>query len=154
MFFSSLLKNNWAVLTWTRNVIIYYYVCSLLACTGGHIWIPCLYVIKNSCSYLLQVMLCQISTVRGSISWCHKVRFQCSGQNVNMPYCIMCGIPNQSPFESFWLVQGRVAISIRTRVTSILVKHFSGNGNLKVQNALSLKVSDIVRKTSIFITYI
>jgi len=41
-----------------------------------------------------------------------------------------------------------------TRVTSILVKQISGNGNLKVQTALSLKVSDIVRKTSIFITYI
>jgi len=65
----------------------------------------------------------------------------------------MCGIPNQSPFESFRSVQGRVPTSIRTRVTSILVKHFSGSGNLKVQNALSLKVSDIVRKTSIFITY-
>jgi hypothetical protein len=66
----------------------------------------------------------------------------------------MCGILNQSPFESFQSVQGRVAISITTRVTSILVKQISGKGNLKVQNALSLKVSDIVRKTSIFITYI
>jgi len=71
-----------------------------------------------------------------------------------MPYCIMCGIPNQSPFESFRSVQRRIAISIRTRVTSILVKRISGNGNLKVQSALSFKVSDIVRKTSIFITYI
>jgi len=68
--------------------------------------------------------------------------------------CIVCGIPNQSPFESFRSVQGRVAISFRTRVASILVKQISGKGNLKVQNALSFKVSDIVRKTSIFITHI
>jgi len=51
-----------------------------------------------------------------------QIRFQHSGQNVNMQYCIMCGMPNQNPFESFRSVQERVAISVRTRVTSILVK--------------------------------
>lgn len=34
-FFPCLLKNNWAVLTLTRNVVIYYCICSLLACTVG-----------------------------------------------------------------------------------------------------------------------
>ena len=134
-----------------HNLLLYMFTACLYS---GHIWIPCLYVIKNSCSSLLQVMPCQINTGRGSISWPYKSDFSVQ---VKMLICrtVLCvAYQIRTPFENFRSVQGRVGISIRTRVTSILLKQISGSGNLTVQNALSLKVSDIVRKTSIFITYI